>query len=74
MEVYAVVGGARRDAHQHEDGLFKCYPKGSNLVADARCFSALRDAAAFLVLHPDWGIRMEPGSPIIYEGIQITRR
>ena len=74
MEVYAHVNGARRDAHRHEDGLFKCYPKGTNLVDTARCFSDLRDAAVFLVQHPAWGIRMQPGSAIIYEGIQIARR
>jgi hypothetical protein len=74
LEVFAIVDGTRRDAHKHDDGLFKCYPRSSNLVASARCFSELRDAAAFLVQHPEWGIRMQPGSPIIYEGIQIARR
>ena len=75
MEVFAVDDdGVRRTAHLHGDGLYKCYPRSNNLVADARCFSDLRDAAAFLVLNPDWGIRMQPGSAIIYESIQINRR
>lgn len=74
IEIFAIVNGSRRVAHRHEDGLFKCFPKSTNEVEHARCFSDLRDAAAFLVLNPDWGIRMEPGSPIIYEDIQITRR
>jgi len=74
IKVFAVVDGNRRVvAHRHKDGLYKCFPKNTNKVARARCFSDLQDAAAFLILHPDWGIRMEPDSPIIYENIQITR-
>lgn len=74
LHIYAVVNGVRRDAHRHSDGTFKCYPRSSNLASNATTFSDIREAAAFLILNPDWGIRMQPGSPIIYENIQFVRR
>jgi hypothetical protein len=74
MQVYAIVEGTRRDAHLHEDGTFKCFPKCSSLMKDAKAFRDLRVAAAFLVQNPKWGIRMDPGFAIIYEDILIARR
>jgi hypothetical protein len=74
MEIYANNNGVRVDAHRFEDGSFKCFPKGCNLVSNAKRFSEIREAAAFLVQNPEWGIRMNPGTPIIYEGITIVRR
>ncbi len=74
MQVFSVVDGVRREALQYTDGTYKCYPRSSNLLKDAKVFTDLREAASFLVLNPDWGIRMGPGAAIIYEGIQIIRR
>jgi hypothetical protein len=74
MELYAIVEGVRRKALQHEDGTYKCFPKNTNTVDDARIFNDLRDAAIFLLRNPEWGIRMTPGSAILYEDIHISRR
>jgi hypothetical protein len=73
-QIYAIVDGSRRDAHRHSDGSFKCFPNSCNLAYEAKSFTDLRETAAFLTQNPDWGIRMQPGSSVIYEGIQIIRR
>jgi hypothetical protein len=75
MEIFAIKDdGVRLDAHQYTDGFFKCFPKSCNRVEEAKFFTELRKAAVFLVENPEWGIRMNPGMPIIYDGITIIRR
>jgi hypothetical protein len=55
------------------NGVYKCFPKSENERRLAREFTSLEDAAAFLCSNPTWGIRMQPGSAIIYRDIVIER-
>jgi hypothetical protein len=55
------------------DGMYRCYPKSTNTKEHAVEFERIEDAAVFLILKPDWGIRMKSGSPIKYRDIRIVR-
>lgn len=73
MKIVATdLNGADTEAKKI-NGAYWCYPKSTNTKAHAVSFERVQDAAVFLILKPDWGIRMQSGSPIKYRGIRIVR-
>lgn len=72
MRIWAIVKGIEKEAYPI-DGSYDCYPASTNEKSAARSFVLLEEAALFLLTHPTWGIRMNPGSAIIYRGINIAR-
>ena len=73
MRIVAVGKDGTEIAAKAIDGVFKCYPPSENRNEYAVTFDAIEDAAIFLILKSDWGIRMDGGSPIKYRGISILR-
>jgi hypothetical protein len=71
MRIIATTDGVERVAYKLGGKVFKCFPPSSNLAADAREFQTIEAAAIFLCSSPGWGIRMNPGSAIIYDNIAI---
>lgn len=71
MRIYAVTNGVEKEAYRLSGTHFKCFPRSDNEVANAREFATIEEAAIFMIKNPGWGIRMNPGSGIIYNGIQI---
>ena len=71
MKIVADVNGSRREAYKVGGLAFKCFPSGTNLKDKAKEFATVEEAAAFLKRNPSWGIRMNPGSAIIYDGIRL---
>ncbi|MER9233980.1 hypothetical protein NKI56_18070 [Mesorhizobium sp. M0622] len=71
MRIYAVTNGVEKEAYRLSGAHFKCFPRSDNGVANAREFATIEEAAIFMIKNPGWGIRMNPGSAIIYNGIQI---
>lgn len=59
-----------QEAYKIEDN-YHCYPKSTNLKKDRQEFRTVEDAAVFLIRNPSFGIRMNPGSAIIYRDIVI---
>jgi hypothetical protein len=55
------------------DGLFQCFPRSENNRGTAVRFSTVERAAAFLCENSDWGILMNPGEAVVYQGIVIER-
>ncbi|MGG7566838.1 hypothetical protein ACQ5SO_11850 [Rhodovulum sp. DZ06] len=53
---------------------YKCFPSGSNRIEDARAFETIEEVADWLRANPSWGVRMNPGSAIFYDGILIDGR
>jgi hypothetical protein len=72
MRIFAEVNGTRREAYKVGGVSYKCFPPGSNMASDAREFSTIEEAAKFLQAHSGWGIRMNPGSAIVYKNIKIS--
>lgn len=72
MRIWAVTSGVEREAYLVGGAAYRCFPKSSNLSYSARDFADIKEAAAFLLSNPGWGIRMNPGSAIIYDGINIA--
>ncbi len=70
MKIYS-GGSNRREAYRVGGTVYKCYPVSTNTVDEAREFAKLEDAAVFLIRNRGWGIRMNPGSSIIYDNIVI---
>lgn len=73
MRIWALVEGTEREAYKVGDSGYDCYPTSTNEKSAARSFALIEEAAIFLLTNPTWGIRMNPGSAIIYRGIQIAR-
>lgn len=71
MKIVADVNGTRREAYKVGGVAFKCFPSGTNLSKNAEEFATVADAAEHLRLNPSWGIRMNPGSAIVYGGIRF---
>ena len=72
MRIWALIDGIEKEAYKI-NGNFDCYPISTNEKREARIFTTVEDAAIFLLSNPAWGIRMNPGSAIVYRGIQISR-
>jgi hypothetical protein len=66
----------RRDTSQSAatiDGLYQCFPRSEDNRGTAVRFSTIEKAAAYLCEKPDWGILMNPGEEVVYQGIVIER-
>lgn len=61
------------DGEKGDKEVYKCYPPSENKAECTLEFTDICDAAMFLLLKPDWGIRMNPGSAIKYKEIAIAR-
>lgn len=72
MRIWAVTNGVEREAFRVGGTVYKCFPKSSNIAATAEEFTEIRDAARFLLDNDGWGIRMNPGNAIIFDGINIA--
>ena len=46
---------------------YKCFPISCNDASMAQNFETEDAACEFLKANPSWGIRMKPGSAIVYE-------
>jgi hypothetical protein len=71
MQIRAITNGVERAAYKLSGKVYKCFPPSSNRASTAREFDCIEDAAAFLCRNRGWGIRMNPGSAIIYDNIVI---
>lgn len=71
MRIVAIVDGVAKEAYRLGGTHYKCFPRSDNEVANAKEFATIEEAAIFMIRNPGWGIRMNPGSAIIYNGIQI---
>ncbi len=65
QKAYFVKG--RKTGIDGKSSGFKCFPVSCNDAAKARNFDTEAEAASFLKSHPSWGIRMNPGSAIIFD-------
>ncbi|GGE23383.1 hypothetical protein GCM10011390_48520 [Aureimonas endophytica] len=72
MRIWANTKGVQKEAYLLHGSRFKCFPPSTNHVASAKEFATVEGAALFLLQNPGWGIRMNPGSAIIYDGINIA--
>jgi hypothetical protein len=72
VRIWSITNGVEREAYRVGGVAYKCFPKSSNISDDAREFSEIEEAAKFLVDNPGWGIRMNPGTAIIFDGINIA--
>lgn len=72
MRIWSVTKGTEKTAYKMDGRVFKCFPPSNNIVDDAVEFSDIRAAAIFLLQNEGWGIRMNPGSAIIYRNINIS--
>lgn len=70
MRIYKKDTGQSADVIE---GLYQCFPKSENNRGKAVRFSSIERAAAFLCENPEWGIYMNPGGALIYQGIVIER-
>ena len=61
-----LVRGTKVGADGKSSG-FKCFPASCNDASMARNFDTEAEAAAFLKANPSWGIRMNPGSAIVFD-------
>lgn len=72
MRIWSMTNGVERVAYRVGGTVFKCFPKSSNLVDDALEFPTVEEAATFLLANPGWGIRMNPGAAIVFDGLNIA--
>lgn len=72
MRIWAIVKGVEKEAYRMGGTVYKCFPKSTNDKTEAKEFTDIKDAAIFLLSNRGWGIRMNPGSAIIYDGINIA--
>jgi hypothetical protein len=73
VRIWATVDGVEKQAYKVDGVGFDCYPPSTNLKANAETIESIEDAAVFLLKNMTWGVRMNPGSAIIYRGIHISR-
>jgi hypothetical protein len=71
MRIVAVRDGDILEAYRLGGRTFKCFPPSTNTADEAVEFERVEDAAAFLCKNKGWGIRMNPGSGIIYRNLQV---
>jgi hypothetical protein len=67
-----------QQAYKVSKRVFKCFPQSTNTLEtggtkNVREFEEIEAAAIFLLKNPTWGIRMNPGSAIVYRNIEIVR-
>ena len=73
MRIWAETKGVKRRAYKVGGLTYDCYPPSENRKpSGAKSFYTIEEAAEFLRRNPTWGIRMNPGTAIIYDNIQIT--
>lgn len=72
MRIWVRNGGIEQEAYKVGGQGYDCYPPSTNTKANAETFATIEEAAVFLIEHPGWGIRMNPGTAIIYDNIQIS--
>jgi hypothetical protein len=73
LRILSHKNGAWKEAYKVGGRTFKCFPPSTNLASQAEEFEKVEDAAVFLLRNPSWGIRMNPGSAIVYNNITISR-
>ncbi len=73
MKIRSGKGASAQEAYKVGNRFYKCFPISNNVVVNAKEFESIEDAAVFLIQNPTWGIRMNPGSAIIYKNIEIVR-
>jgi hypothetical protein len=73
LRILAFKDGNWKEAYKVGGTVYKCFPRSTNLAEQAEEFEKIDDAAVFLIRNPDWGIRMNPGSAIVYNNITISR-
>lgn len=73
MRITAVTNGVPREAYKVNGAAYMCFPPSSNLKSTAVEFTDIEDAAIFLIKNKNHGIRMNPGSAIIYNNLIIER-
>jgi hypothetical protein len=71
MRIVARKNGSQQEAYKLHERVYKCCPRSNNKADSAQEFATIEEAAIFLIKHPGWGIRMNPGSAITYDGISI---
>lgn len=72
MRIWAITDGIEKTAYKMGGKAFKCFPSSKNIKDHAVEFADIRAAAIFLLQNEGWGIRMNPGSAIIYRNINIS--
>jgi hypothetical protein len=72
VRIWAITNGVQRRAYKVGGLTYDCYPPSANEKTVAKSFHTIEEAAEFLRGHPGWGIRMNPGTAIIFDNIQIT--
>lgn len=72
MRIWAIVEGIEKEAYVIGGSGYDCYPASTNEKHAARSFVHIEEAAVFLLTHPTWGIRMNPGSAQLFIGELIS--
>jgi hypothetical protein len=71
LRIWAETNGVKRRAYKVGGLTYDCYPPSANEKTKGKSLHTIEEAAAFLTSHPGWGIRMNPGTAIIYSNIQF---